>query len=221
MHLPTLFAIASAFVGLPVQAIEVPTGTLDGWTALSFNNIDANDVSIDEGALLISVDGSASPLVYEFEEPVSIRGVTVVADWSGELHVPAGLEQGDKSADDFVLKFGIVEAGEQTLNWFQRRIAADWIRQLFALAPEGSGVERILFLSTTRSRSQVGSSRTHPLNDLLHERRILHLDGTGAFTMTEEFDTPIETLGLWISSDGDDTGSRFELRIHRITLHTE
>lgn len=202
------------------QALNVPTADLAGWTTLSFDNIPPNEVSVADGALRISVDASASPLVYKFDEPVLVSGVTVVAEWSGVLRVPAGAEQGSKGADDFVLKFGIVESGKQTLNWFQRRIAADWIRELFALAPEGSGVERILFLSTTQSRSQLGSSRTHPLSDLLHERRIRHLDGPGRFTLTDRFDEPVKTLGLWISSDGDDTGSSFELRIQRITLHS-
>lgn len=220
-RLSSLFALASAVIALQAQAIEVPTRSLDGWSTLSFNNVDANDVSIVESTLHIAVDGSASPLVYKLEEPVLISGVTVVAHWSGELRIPAGVEQGDKGADDFVLKFGIVESGEQTLNWLQRRIAADWIEQLFDLAPKGSGVERILFLSTTQSRSQLGSSRRHPLNDLLYERRVRHLEGTGQFTMTEQFESPIRTLGLWISSDGDDTNSRFDLGLQRITLHTE
>jgi hypothetical protein len=32
---------------------------------------------------------------------------------------------------------------------------------------------------------------------------------------------PVVVLGLWISADGDDTGSSFNLSIERITLNTE
>jgi hypothetical protein len=202
-------------------AFDVPIADLDKWLALSFSRIPANSVSIADGRLHISVDRSASPLVYKLDEPVRITGVTVTASWTGALRIPEGATQGDDGADDFVLKLGIVEAGDRTLNWLQRRIAADWVRQLFRLAPEGTGVGRINFLSTTQTQSLVDSSRTHPLNDLLHETRIVYLEEQGDFEMTRYFDAPVETLGLWISSDGDDTGSSFDLYIERITLHTE
>ena len=202
-------------------ALDIPVGDLDQWTTLSFNRIPANSVSVSDGALHIAVDRSASPLVYKLGRPTRITGVTVVARWAGQLRIPEGATQGDEDADDFVLKLGIVEAGDRTLNWIQRRIAADWIKQLFRLAPKGAGVNRINFLSTTQTSTQLGSSRTHPLNDLLHETRITHLEGPGEFEMTHRFEAPVETLGLWISSDGDNTGSSFDLYIERITLHTE
>ena len=202
-------------------AIDVPVSDLERWTTLPFNRIPANSVSVSDGAMHIAVDRSASPLVHKLDRPVRITGVSVVARWEGDLRIPEGATQGDEDTDDFVLKLGIGEAGDRTLNWIQRRIAADWIKQLFRLAPEGTGVDRINFLSTTKTKSQLGSSRTHPLNDLLHETRITYLDGPGDFEMTHRFEAPVETLGLWISSDGDNTGSTFDLYIERITLHTE
>lgn len=216
-----LVALILPLIAVPAAAIEVPVNDLAPWTTLTFNNIPANKVSVDNGALHIAVRSSASPLIFGFEKPTRLAGVTVLASWSGALHIPDGAIQGDKNADDFVLKFGIVEAGEQTLNWLQRRIAADWIKQLFRLAPRGIGVRRINFLSTTQQQTLLGTSRTHPLSDLLFETRITLLQAPGAFEMTYRFDEPVETLGLWISSDGDDTGSSFDLEIQRITLHTE
>ena len=216
-----LTALLLSLLSASALAVDVPVGDLDRWSALSFNRIPANGVSTSDGVLHIAVNRSASPLVYKLEQPLRITGITVVARWSGSLQIPRDVVQGDEGADDFVLKLGIVEAGERTLNWIQRRIAADWIKQLFRLAPEGTGVNRINFLSTTQDKSQLGSSRTHPLNDLLHEMRITWLDGPGDFEMTYRFDAPVETLGLWVSSDGDDTGSTFDLYIERITLHTE
>lgn len=67
----------------------------------------------------------ASRLVFRFDEPVVSRSITVTARWSGELALPDGAVQGSEDADDFVLKVGLVEEGDETLNWFQRRIAAD------------------------------------------------------------------------------------------------
>ncbi|MDZ4729805.1 MAG: hypothetical protein SH820_07670 [Xanthomonadales bacterium] len=214
-------ALILSLIVMPAVAIEVPVNDLAPWTTLTFNNIPPNEVSVEDGALHITVRSSASPLIYGLEKPTRLAGVTVLARWSGEVKIPEGATQGDKGADDFVLKFGIVEAGEQTLNWLQRQIAADWIKQLFRLAPRGTGVRRINFLATVQQPNLLGTQRTHPLNDLLHETRITFLEAPGAFEMAYRFDEPVETLGLWISSDGDDTSSSFDLEIQRITLHTD
>ncbi|MEL7449290.1 MAG: hypothetical protein AAFN78_08785 [Pseudomonadota bacterium] len=215
--------LATALLCLSPYAhgLEVPVGDLDAWTALTFNGIPANSVSATDGALHIAVDSSASPLVHQLPAPTQVSGITVVASWNGALQIADGAVQGDENTDDFVLKLGIVESGDRTLGWVQRRIAAKWVRQLFSLAPRGTGIERINFLSTTQSPTQLGSSRVHPLSELLHEERIVHLDAPGVFEMTHQFDMPVEVLGLWISSDGDNTGSAFDLRIDRIHLHTE
>ncbi|MCB1844837.1 MAG: hypothetical protein KDI09_17875, partial [Halioglobus sp.] len=215
-----LLTLGLFFLSLPAVAMELPVDDLAKWTTLSFNGIRPNEVGISDRALHIQVRGSASPLIFRLDKATHITGITVVASWVGELRIPEGATQGGENADDFVLKFGIVESGDQTLNWIRRRIAADWIRQLFSLAPRGSGVSRINFLSTTRQPELLGSSRTHPLSELLHETRIVYLDGPGDFEMSYRFPAPVEALGLWISADGDDTGSTFDLSINRITLHT-
>lgn len=217
----TLTALVLLSIAAPALAVDVPVDDLSLWRPLEFNNIPPNRVSIEDGGLRIAVRDSASPLIYSFDEPLVLTGMTVAASWEGELRIPQGAKQGDDNADDFVLKFGIVEAGEQTLNWLQRRLAADWIKQLHKLAPRGSGIGRINFLSTTQQSDLLGSARVHPLNDLLHEQRITLLDGPGAIEMSYRYDEPVEALGLWISSDGDDTSSAFALTISEITLQTE
>lgn len=208
-------------LGSAAAATEIPVSDLQRWTSLSFRSIPANTVSVDDGNLHISVNKSASPLVYKLDEPLAVMSLAVKARWSGKLNIPQGAVQGEAGADDFILKLGIVEAGDRTLNWLQRRIAANWIQQLFKLAPKGTGVERINFLSTTQQQKLLGSRRTHPLNDLLYETRVTYLESPGEFEMVYQFEEPVVVLGLWISSDGDDTGSSFDLTIERITLNTE
>jgi len=208
-------------LGSAAAATEIPVSDLQRWTALSYRSIPANSASVEDGNLHISVNESASPLVYKLDEPLAVISLVVKARWSGKLNIPQGAVQGEAGADDFILKLGIVEAGDRTLNWLQRRIAANWIQQLFKLAPKGTGVERINFLSTTQQQKLLGSRRTHPLNDLLYETRVTFLESPGEFEMVYQFEGPVVVLGLWISSDGDDTGSSFDLTVERITLNTE
>lgn len=205
-------------IAAQAQVLDVPMDDLAAWTALSYRNIPANRVSIVDGALHVAVNGSAGPLVHRLPAPTMVKRVTLKARYNGLLALPDTAVQGDKSADDFVLRLGLVEAGEQTLNWFQRKIAADWIVKLYELAPRGSGVRRINFLTTTQQANLVGATRIHPLSDLMHETRVVYLEGPGEFELTHTFAEPVETLGLWLSIDGDDTGSMFEVDIRSVTL---
>lgn len=216
-----LIAMSLMFSMVPAYAADVPVADRGAWKNLSYSSIPPNEVSVSDGALLIAVNESASPLIHGFDEPRVLTGITIVATYSGGLRIPDDATQGDGNADDFVLKAGVVESGEQTLNWLQRRIAADWIKRLHELAPEDSGIRRINFLSTTQSRALLGTSRTHPLSDLLYEQRLTLVEAPGEFRITHRFPEPVEALGLWLSSDGDDTNSSFEVRIEKITLQTD
>ena len=192
--------------------------SLDGWTSLKFNKIPENKVLVENNALKIQVDKSSSPLVYKFKKPMKINGFKVKARWSGAINIPQGKVQGDKGVDDFVLKFGLVESGTETLNWMQKKLAADWILELYKLAPSGTGVKQINFYSTTLQKDQLNKKRTHPLSELLYEERVVWLKESGKFEMSQKFEQPTESLGLWLSSDGDDTGSQLELVIESIEL---
>jgi hypothetical protein len=213
-----LVSIAAA---TPVQAepLSVPLNDAPRWEALAFRKIPANEVTFDAKGMTLEINGSASPLVHALAAPTTVSRVRVRGSWNGALALPEDAVQGDKGFDDFVLKLGLVESGDQTLNWFQRKVAAPWIRSLFELAPKGSGVRRIHFLSTTMQDAQRGQSRVHPLSDLLYETRVTLLDAPGAFEMDVTLPEPVEVLALWISSDGDDTDSTFTLHLDEITLH--
>ena len=60
--------------------------------------------------------------------------------------------------------------------------------------------------------------RKHPLSDLLFEERVQYIEGEGEFTLEKELDQPMESLGIWLSTDGDDTGSEFELVITEMSI---
>lgn len=211
-------ALASTMLTMLANVSSIPVHDLANWTEAVYRGIPPNRVTVENGALRIAVKSSSSPLIYRFDQPLRLTGFSVEATWSGELEIPAGVIQGEDDADDFVLKVGLVVAGDRTLGWFQRRVAADWILRLYELAPEGSGIEGVRFYSTTRQLDLLGASRTHPLSELFYEERIAYLADSGPFSLSKSFQNPVETLGLWISSDGDDTTSELQVTIHRILL---
>jgi hypothetical protein len=99
----------------------------------------------------------------------------------------------------------LVEPGERTLNFVQRRVAAHWVRKLFELAPRGSGISRIYFFNVGAERTQIGRERQHPLSDLIWERVVAVPGPDGRFDFEHGLERPLDAIAVWLSSDGDDT----------------
>jgi hypothetical protein len=134
----------------------------------------------------------------------------------GQLDTTAE-RQGLQGADDFVLRVGLVEAGTRRPSFVERRLAPGWVRFLFSLAPPDQGVGRIRFFNLGLSASQIGWARTHPLSSLIHETVVAAPEPDGTFTIVAQApDTPV--LALWLSADGDDTSSRFTVRVDALEL---
>lgn len=189
----------------------IPTQKKDQWEVLSYSKISANKISFSEKGINVKVRSSASPLIYPFSKPKSFKKLTVKGVLPGELNVPAG-KQGTKGFDDFVLRIGLVIEGDKKLNFFQRSIAANWVKRLYSLASKGMGVDRIVFYNVQDPKGAAFKERTHPLTDLIEER-IMWTSKKGEF-LFEVNELPQEKiLALWISIDGDDTKSEFEVLI--------
>ncbi len=127
---------------------------------------------------------------------------------------------GHKGGDDYQVRIGLVLKGSRRLNFLERAIAADWVVEVFKLAPKGAGVEKILFLNGTHRSSHVGSERGHPMSDLIREKVVWLISDDGEFHWSYTFKKPKEVIAIWLSSDGDDTGSRFNVKFRSLDLIT-
>jgi len=139
------------------------------------------------------VDRSAMPVIYPLPDRARVTGVRARGRIEGMLRVPPG-RQGQEKFDDYAFRVGLVEPGERTLNFVQRRVAARWVRKLFELAPRGSGISRIYFFNVGAERTQIGRERQHPLSDLIWERGSRFPAPTGASTSNTGW------RGLWTPS---------------------
>lgn len=204
-------------IGATVHAgIDIPLKSSRNWQALEYGKIPANKVKFDNKGLSIDVENSASPLTYRLEDKVTVKRVVVECDIQGSLSLTG--KQGEDDQDDFLLKVGLVIEGDKHLNVFQRVTAPKWIKKLHDLAPKGLGIDRIVFFNVVSDQSILGESRRHPLSDLLEEQFVWAKKEEGKFSFTHELQDPLNALALWISSDGDDTGSTFSVRISSIRL---
>ncbi len=217
-----LLAFFSVGTGLRAQnQVSLPLSEKSSWQVLNFSKIPANRVSFTKDGLLIDVQKSSSPLIFPLPSSPKIKSFTVKAQLlEGQLKIPKDKKQGEKGADDFLFKLGLVEKGERKLNWMQRQIAADWVLHLFKLAKDTSGVSKIRFFNLVNDQSRVGESRTHPLSDLIFEKNIAHYENKN-IEINYQLSEAIDSLAFWLSLDGDDSDSSFKILVKEITYTTE
>jgi len=198
-------------------AIALPMQQEGNWQLLEYNRLDANQVIFTDQGMTVTVDQSASPIIYPLDNPQTVTRVTVTGNLSSLLNVPAE-RQGLQGSDDFTLKIGLVVAGDKTLNGLQKLFSAKWIRKLFDLAPEGTGIDKIYFLNAVQYKSLLGQQRQHPLSDLIYENNVWLLDKTGDFTLDYNLPNPQKVIAVWLSIDGDDTRSSYTTTIKSLLL---
>lgn len=198
-------------------AIALPVQQTDNWQLLEYSRLDANQVTFTREGMKVMVDQSASPIIYPLDDPKTVTRVSVTGVLSNLLDVPPDI-QGQKGNDDFSLKIGLVVAGEKTLNPVQKLFSAKWIKTLFDLAPEGTGVDKIYFLNAVQHKNLLGQQRQHPLSELIYENNVWLLDKSGGFSLDYQLESPQKVIAIWLSIDGDDTQSRYTTTINSLIL---
>ncbi|NCN28200.1 hypothetical protein GW915_11555, partial [bacterium] len=216
IRLTLCVALLSHSIGtLAHELLLIPAPELESnWLRLRYSNIPATDYKFSDGTLTIRVDKSASPLLYPFKEPAKLKNIRL----KGHMLAAAKLKP-DK--DDFVLRMGPALEGNRRLNAVQRMLAPQWIKELDKLAKaKGRKLGRLdLSLVASESTTQTWKQRQHPDTDLIDEKIVLKAGGIGPFDLNLSYpETSPPSLGLWIGSDGDNSGAQFSLRIDELLL---
>lgn len=191
------------------------------WHSLSYSSLPANRVNFSSGKMLIDVQNSASPLIYPMtQNPKGIKKISIQGHSAPLIQIDSAEKQGQEGFDDFALRLGLVLLGDKRLNTIESLLAPDWVEKMFALAPQDQGIDHILFLTAVSSPQILNQKRVHPLSEYLHECYVWLMNRPGDFSYSYTFKTPQQTGALWISADGDDTQSHFQISIHKISMET-
>lgn len=218
MTLPLILSLITVLSSAQATSLEIPLKSSQNWIELKYSSLPANKVSFTSQGLSIEVENSASPLIYPLPKETKIKAIQIHARVEGSLSDFKNKTQGAKGADDFTLRLGLVESGNKTLSIWKKPFAASWVKKLFSLAPKGSGIEKILFLNVPQNSDLTGKSRVHPLSDLIEEIFLSPADSKRLIRINHSFKKPLKTVALWISSDGDDTQSKYRIVISKIKL---
>jgi hypothetical protein len=212
-----LLFLATAVTAAAGQSFTVPLSTRDGWETIRPSNRAGHEVRFSDAGLVVSVRQSAGSLAYALPSITTVTRVRARGRVTGTLDVEPA-RQGLDGHDDFVLRLGLVEAGERRLNFLQRRFAPGWVRRLFELAPPDAGISRVHFLAVGADQTVIGRSRQHPLHELLLETVVTALSPDGTFEIDATLEMPARAVGIWILADGDDTRSAFTLVLEQVVL---
>lgn len=207
-----------ASCALAQSGISLPLADQSKWQVLQYSRIPPHKVQFTKAGLEMQVERSAMPLVHPLAKPFATGRVRVKGRVEGTLDIPPG-RQGEDGYDDYVFRLGLVEPGKRTLGSIQRRFVADWVKKLYELAPPGSGISGIHFFNVALEKSHVGKKRQHPLSNLIREEVVaLPRRADGRFDFEHVLAQPLQTIAVWLSSDGDDTKSTFTVRVEAIEL---
>src|SRR4051812_23372563 len=108
------------------------------WEMLKYSSIPSHELSFAPSELRIKVKSSAAPIIHKLKAPMTVKEVRLKASMVGKINY-GGKTPGEKGADDFPLRIGLVVAGDKRLGTFQSAFAPAWIVRLHELAPAGTG----------------------------------------------------------------------------------
>ncbi|MBT3236734.1 MAG: hypothetical protein HN353_12330 [Bdellovibrionales bacterium] len=200
-----------------VVLVPLPEQTL--FKTIRFKGIPASKVIHFKQGLTFKVDSSNSTYIYPFRDINEIGSILVEGSMTGVLNL-RGKQQGTSNADDYIFKIGLIIAGEKRLNFAQRLIAPNWVIEMENILPNNIGVERVEFYIMVSDRSILNTKRVHPLSDLFIENRVwLYDKNKKYFSHKYQLNQKMRVIGLWISSDGDNTKSKFSMTLTKIRLN--
>lgn len=201
---------------LMFAVLVIPTEKIESWRIEKFSGIPRNEVSTSPKGLLIQVKQSASPLIFPLKMPEKIVGFKISGVFHGLPNFSDVSKQGEKGSDDYALRIGLIVPGEKQLTGVKRLFTTQWVKHLYAQVPSGMGLDHIHFFNITQNPSQVGKSRVHPASDLMREEFIASVEKAGPFTYEYILKQPLNTVAVWISIDGDDTKSNYDVVISKL-----
>lgn len=213
--------ISKFFNSLLFSVLIIPTQNFRDWKIEKFSKIPKNEVSASKEGLRIKVENSASPFIFPLKTNKKILGFKIEGEFLGLPQFSDITKQGEKGFDDYALRLGFVIRGDKKLTGLKRLIAADWVKNLFSFVSDESGLDRVLFFNVTQHQNQLGKERLHPSTDLFEEHFFKLVSAPGPFLYEHQFKTKQDVAALWLSIDGDDTKSKFEVLISELVVFEE
>ena len=189
------------------SVIIIPVSTPTDFLDLQYKKLPPNKVKIEK-EISISVNDTASPLFYKFEEVKRHNEILV----EGEVQIERALSSEEKDA---YFQLGVVYEGDYKPNWLVKKILPEWLLKILSLN-EDYGVGNIDFLHVTNSGYQI--DKLDNVRDIkMMFKTVGKFDNNLKFQIREKL-RERKILGLWFRADGDDHKGKFITKIKKVEI---
>ena len=164
--------------------------------------------------LKIKVNKSSSPVVIKFDDVQEFSTLQFEATVDGEMKPQ---KKDTDFEEDSYLQFGFVVIGDNQLGAMGKMFAPGWVSDIFALAPEGQGLDKIYFYNVSMNPASVNKERQNPKSKYMFEKIIFTKNDLGKL-LTFVLPKKLKTTALWVGAKGDATESEFTTSVNKIVL---
>lgn len=200
-------------IALWPRALHAESLMLDQYRHVTFKKIVETKYSQDGNGLKAEVDGSSSFLLGAFSAPRTIKTLRWTWKFAGNLMVGSAAALAAKQGDDAMLRIGLIKEGNAPLVPFFAPSWTEAIRNHMKLP----GDELTFFIAGGPAKP--GAKWVSPYTNsmrLVQVESVLQPDGW--MLVNHTMAVPIKTVGLWIMSDGDNSGSKFTIWLKDLTI---
>lgn len=196
----------------------IPLSLNPSWHIDKYSKLKNNEVTFLNDTLSIKVDSSASPIIYTLEKTGKYSGFNIKGNFLGLPKFSDYSMQGKKGFDDYPLRVGFIIKGETRPNYFQKLLFPEWLKKIYSTLPSDSGIKLVEFYNVTQNPLSLNTSRIHPASSLLKENYFAVVKEASSFDYKVVFKEPMNVSAVWLSVDGDDTRSQYEVVINNFSL---
>ncbi len=179
---------------------------------LTFSDLPATSYEQKDGQLKIDVKQSAAAWVLAFPTARPLHALGFEWKSSVESLVPSAEAEETKAGDDAILRIGLLLAGPApTVPFF----APAWIKAVKKLMKQGS--DRMVYL-TVGAKHKPGQEWKSPYASSIENRALASEAGADGWKKTIfKPEAPMQVVGLWLMSDGDNTKQSFQVELRNLT----
>ncbi|MGH8225863.1 MAG: DUF3047 domain-containing protein [Gammaproteobacteria bacterium] len=214
--LAALLAAAGSSANATAQDIPL---ILADWQPVTFGGIKPTrfkQIRTPDGAgIALTVMNSSSFRVYAFKHPVTVSGIGWVMRYRGLPAVANKEDETSKSGDDFVLRIGLIMAGDHRgVSIF----APGWVKHVAKILKAPAG--KVVYLVASRYHA-AGATWPSPYSGHLSYVSVAELKNNtnrNWFDVNYTLPIPTRVVGLWLMADGDNTHSDFTAEISRLRI---
>jgi len=186
----------------------------DHFEHIHFKRIQPNIVTFNKDAIHFEVRKSASFLLLAFDEVKNIRTVSFQWKAHGILNKHSIDHEKTRKGDDAWLRVGLIIEGQP--EDIPEPLLPRWMKQVRKALRHTSGSMIYLIPDARHAPGETWKSPFSSDVDMVSVGRIDTSDDWN--NVTYEFTEPVQTVGLWIMADGDNTRSTFNSQLRNLVI---